>query len=57
MVPKSLKTALEEEARYFLSCFPSFLFKSFAARCEWKIISLPVGNVYNSWPGKLFKQI
>lgn len=54
---KESKTTLRKEAYYFPCPPPVFYFNPAAAKFEWKIISLPVGNLHDSWPRKLFKQL
>lgn len=54
---KESKTTLRKEAYYFPCPPPVFYFNPAAAKFEWKVISLPVGDLHDSWPRKLFKQL
>ena len=57
LVPKGPKLPWGRKHIISLAFLPVFCLNSFAAKFEWKIIPLPVGNLRVSWPRKLFKQL
>lgn len=54
---KESKAALRRKHITSLALPAVFCLNSAAAKFEWKIISLPVGDLHDSWPRKLFKQL